>query len=889
MTTRHESRLKCIEKAKNAMDSGAVDIRQALDLSQELKTFDEFGYAWRLLKHVRDAGDTALDGAMDLRFRQEIALCTYKDTHQNEEHRLVRALGILDEGDHLKDSADPETLGLAGAIHKRLWQIRNDKRELETSFFFYHRGHEADRENGYIKLGYPGINAAFVLDLLASLEKDTDGLSVLSQKLVATRHDEAAVIRNQIVDSLLPVLQGKVESPGKDDYWAFVTLAEAYFGLKNFQEAGAWLKAAKKIENIPLWEFEVTARQLTDLAKLLGLEGTKSVDSFSESTAGRVLLTFLGDSVAGLRSAYVGKVGLALSGGGFRASLFHIGVLARLAELDQLRQIEVISCVSGGSIIGAYYYLELRKLLQEKLDAEIDRQDYIDLVSRVLRGFLKGVQTNIRMRIAAEWNTNIKMIFSKGYSRTQRLGELYEEKLYSEIKDGQENEPRYMSDLLVVPQDSKIIGEETFNPRSQNWNRANKVPILILNATALNTGHNWQFTASWMGEPPASVNPDIDGNYRLRRMYYDEAPADSPKIRLGTAVGASSCVPGLFEPVELTNLYQHQKENDENDTITVRLVDGGVHDNQGVVGLSEQGCVVMLVSDASGQMEAVDNPSNGLLAVPLRTNSILMSRVRDAEYSDLKSRIRSSELRELMFLHLKMDLHADSVDWVGSAEPPQSAAIAAGDTSQNQETNYGISRHVQRLLAGNRTDLDAWNDAEAYMLMLSGYRMTEYQLDPLPTTLPTPKQDDTTFVSTWDFLVVDNLQKDTEHNPEFMDILKIGSNTAFKVWFLHKPLKKLGLIIAIAVTAALCYFSWKYSDSALLTVKDVTMVVLTAVITAIVGKLVMKVVWFRQTVTKIALGIGMSLFGCLIARLHLHVFNPLYLRLGGLKSLLKKE
>ena len=29
-----------------------------------------------------------------------------------------------------------------------------------------------------------------------------------------------------------------------------------------------------------------------------------------------------------------GKVGLALSGGGFRASLFHLGVLARLAELD---------------------------------------------------------------------------------------------------------------------------------------------------------------------------------------------------------------------------------------------------------------------------------------------------------------------------------------------------------------------------------------------------------------------------------------------------------------------------------------------------------------------------------------------------------------------------
>ena len=47
------------------------------------------------------------------------------------------------------------------------------------------------------------------------------------------------------------------------------------------------------------------------------------------------------------------KWGLALSGGGFRASFFHLGVLARLAEMDLLRRVEVISTVSGGSIIGA--------------------------------------------------------------------------------------------------------------------------------------------------------------------------------------------------------------------------------------------------------------------------------------------------------------------------------------------------------------------------------------------------------------------------------------------------------------------------------------------------------------------------------------------------------
>jgi len=44
-------------------------------------------------------------------------------------------------------------------------------------------------------------------------------------------------------------------------------------------------------------------------------------------------------------------LGLALSGGGFRATLFHLGSLWRLNELGLLRRINIITSVSGGSII----------------------------------------------------------------------------------------------------------------------------------------------------------------------------------------------------------------------------------------------------------------------------------------------------------------------------------------------------------------------------------------------------------------------------------------------------------------------------------------------------------------------------------------------------------
>jgi NTE family protein len=48
------------------------------------------------------------------------------------------------------------------------------------------------------------------------------------------------------------------------------------------------------------------------------------------------------------------RVGLALSGGGFRAAAFHLGVFKKLKALGILDKIDLLSCVSGGSIAGAF-------------------------------------------------------------------------------------------------------------------------------------------------------------------------------------------------------------------------------------------------------------------------------------------------------------------------------------------------------------------------------------------------------------------------------------------------------------------------------------------------------------------------------------------------------
>src|SRR5438128_2694055 len=55
-------------------------------------------------------------------------------------------------------------------------------------------------------------------------------------------------------------------------------------------------------------------------------------------------------------------IALCLSGGGYRAMLFHLGALWRLNEFGLLRKLARVSSVSGGSITAAVLGLHWRKL-----------------------------------------------------------------------------------------------------------------------------------------------------------------------------------------------------------------------------------------------------------------------------------------------------------------------------------------------------------------------------------------------------------------------------------------------------------------------------------------------------------------------------------------------
>ena len=877
-----------VERAQRILrGASALTPAEMLELAKELMNVKSFTYARRILSRAADEPSINDDHRLKRRIYQKAAVCTYKDMDQPADTRLDRALDLLRTCDDLAKTKDQETLGIAGAIYKRKWEIDSQKQQLERSLFYYLRGYEEGAENDQ---GYTGINAAFVLDVLAHQEED-EAKKAGNESLVAEGRREAArKIRLDIIEKVEPLI-GKPDNDwltGK--WWFYSTVAEAHFGLgpedKPEGDAGhkgyygkavSWLRKGREEAAPPEWEYETTVRQLATLARLQSKPAASAL-KFEDTPPGAALKSFLGDNTAAVESAFNGKIGLGLSGGGFRASIYHIGVLAKLAELDVLRRVEVLSCVSGGSVIGAHYYLEVRKLLQTKADNEITREDYIEIVGRVQEDFLRGVQTNPRTRVAAEFLTNLKMMFTQSYSRTMRAGELFERDIFSRVKDGDGHRKRWLNELTIQPE-----GEpEGFSPKNQNWRRTAKAPILILNAATLNTGHTWQFTAQWMGEPPAGIDSKIDGNDRYRRMYYWEAPEGHRSVRLGHAVAASACVPGLFEPIVFENLFPNR---------AVRLVDGGVCDNQGVGGLLEQDCNVILISDGSGQMGTQDQPSKGLLGVPLRSMDIVQARIRAAQFQDLSARKRSSLLRGFMFVHLKGDLDVDPVDWVDCQDPFDASDDARPISRRGPLTGYGIAKSIQQQLAAVRTDLDSFSDVEAYTLMTSGYRMTEQAfrarcVEGFPE--PPPEK--------WKFLEVeDGMRYPGDPYRHVQKLLGVSGSKAFKIWMLLTPLKILAAVLGLLFAALVVYafINWRHVPL----VQTITlgaigiavlMYLLTQVATMILGKNVMMVIKLRSTLIRVAVGIGMALLGFLAARLHLHVFDTLFLKHGSLANYKKQ-
>jgi predicted acylesterase/phospholipase RssA len=874
-----------------------------------------------LVEHRAEMTDAAA-----IHLVRDLIVCTYKDPDLPTDTRFDAAeqmlLGIL--GESSQDASTTlqsaisslsaalgnfpdlkqDLLGIAGAVEKRRWEVYGLRLHLVRACHYYRRGYEMGLAHDQ---GYNGINLAFILDLLSQQEEYS-----LDEGNAA--RETASEVRKKIIDAFDPsrVLDRDERSSTLElddstkSWWLLVTLGEAHLGTGNYERAvqrmaqAAALKAKladqeEESKHIAPWQLETVARQLVRVAQMQA-QRTKGSGVAVESTdAWRAVEALLGHDSQAAQSFLYGKIGLALSGGGFRASLFHIGVLAKLAEMDVLRHVEVLSCVSGGSILGAYYYLELRNLLQTHTDDKISRQEYIELVRRVEKGFVAGVQRNIRLRMLLGWNSNWRVLTSRRSSTSDRLAKLYESELYSRVEDGEQNGARYLADLRIAPlvetrdENGRVTSKKAtdFNPRYENWGRLNKIPVLILNSTSLNTCHNWQFTASFMGEPPArSIDAEIDANHRMRRMYHWEAPPsyrrpdrdenEAAGVRLGEAVAASACVPGLFDPLLLEDLYGEM--GPEKTKYLMRLVDGGNYDNQGIASLREQDCTVLIISDACGQTGISDDPASDHVGVSMRANNILMARTREVQYQLLSALEENGAIQGLLYLHLKKGLEAQVVDWIGSKDP--STYVKPPVT-----TAYGIREDVQRLLATVRTDLDSFSWLESDALMLCGYRMAEHEWAKCLPKIPVstnPREH-------WDFQKLEPAMTAVDAHQggqalrDLKKALQVAEGLVFKPFKLHPALKLGGVLMGVAALAAVVWLIVAYWSSSICDAGEGAAIALVCVgvLIALRELLLQRVLHYRNSYLQIAGSILMCCVGWIVFYPYLHWIDPLYVKWGS--------
>lgn len=468
-----------------------------------------------------------------------------------------------------------------------------------------------------------------------------------------------------------------------------------------------------------------------------------------------------------------GKVGLALSGGGFRAAFYHVGVLAYLADTGLLRRVEVISTVSGGSIVGALYYLHLKRLLESVPDEAISDADYREVVRRVEHELFAAVQRNFRLSAFVSVRANWRMLRSD-YSRTDRLGELYDEWLFrpAAFGTGGARHPVRLRDLKIHPCGSA----PGFHPRRDNYTRSAKVPILLINAATLNTGRNWRFTASRMGEGGSSSprNLEIDTLPRYVQAHsYDALPPHLACFPLGKAVAASTAVPGLFRPLPLGGLYPGRM---------LQLVDGAVHDNQGIQGLLDEKCDILLVSDASSPLNEVPDPDPNLIPVLQRTQAILLHRVREEQLN------RAATLK-LALLHMRQGITPPVIAYAGpqGAEPDLPRLPPAPSARRPR-----VHPEVQERLSRVRTDLDSFTEVEAFSLMSFGYKVSEAVIPHTPGLGPVR-----TAATKWRFQAVDPWME--EPTADYLRQLTVASGQLFKVFRLVSWTRWLALMMLVAI------------------------------------------------------------------------------------------
>ena len=191
---------------------------------------------------------------------QQLALATYKSRHPDVATSLEKARATL-ETLAPDTTSDAETAGLWGAIHKRLWEVGQDRKHLDKAIRSYARGYFM--RDDY----YNGINFAYLLNVRAAQESGDDAIAdrVLARRIRA----EVLALCDAAVAALPPPGETTLAKREEDEFWINATKVEALLGLGKAAESEA-LRAAMLGRQPPpqAWMVDAMRSQLEALTKL---------------------------------------------------------------------------------------------------------------------------------------------------------------------------------------------------------------------------------------------------------------------------------------------------------------------------------------------------------------------------------------------------------------------------------------------------------------------------------------------------------------------------------------------------------------------------------------------------------------------------------------------
>ncbi|MBR0726800.1 patatin-like phospholipase family protein [Bradyrhizobium manausense] len=326
------------------------------------------------------------------------------------------------------------------------------------------------------------------------------------------------------------------------------------------------------------------------------------------------------------------KIGLALSGGGSRAMAFHLGCLRALDQLGLLRRIDVLSTVSGGSVIGAFFHAhngdfasfetKMREILSQGLARRMCRKLLSPLGLKVAAAFVLIGAVAVVVALLRTMVGVLELITPSSLAR------------HFESFDVRSPVHRFASRTSLL---EAVLDELLFSGASMSNLRP--APHLVINATELRTGSAFRFGTK------------ESGSWRWGKLHRND-------VSVAHAVAASAAYPLFLPAFDETFTFDNKGALRAERVV---LTDGGIYDNLGL------GClwpdrspdvslnvtpVDTIICCSAGYGLRQEPPSQFMLARMSSVFGALFDRAQNASIHRLHAAQRSGQIKHFIFPYL---------------------------------------------------------------------------------------------------------------------------------------------------------------------------------------------------------------------------------------------